>query len=490
MLGRAMSGALMTISDNFKHPAAWTSLRRSGAGWLSILLLAFLLDSAAAKDLYVSPGTAVGGEGTQGDPWHSIQTALKAAQPGDVIHLAEGVYAQDIKSVRDGTKGNPITIEGPATAVLTGAGANRVVEINHDFITLRGFSIDGKHAPKESMKSYRDKLLYIIGRARGDGVTGLLVTQMHLRNAGGECLRLRYQARDNEVSYSTFERCGVYDFVFHDGGKNGEGVYIGTAPEQLGKWGAPDSAVDRSDRNWIHHNTFNTQGNECVDIKEDSSANIIEYNDCAGQRDKESGGFDSRGDQNVFRYNTVHDTIGAGIRLGGDEEDDGLGNEVYGNTFKNTAAGGLNIQRLDQGKVCENTFERVDPIVMSRNEGGFVPETPCDSPLATAAGRAQNPTLVAKQAPDNAAPLKCTDPTKECLIGRLEGDERSRIKVFDASDVSLRGHHLRVLEARESKDGNKVNLTSLAGKTVQFQFDDIQRKILQDAVLVRIYDGA
>lgn len=43
------------------------------------------------------------------------------------------------------------------------------------------------------------------------------------------------------------------------------------------------------------------RGNECVDVKEGSTMNVIEYNDCAEQLDAESGCYDSRGNGNVFR---------------------------------------------------------------------------------------------------------------------------------------------------------------------------------------------
>ena len=85
--------------------------------------------------------------------------------------------------------------------------------------------------------------------------------------------------------------CGISDFEFNDGSKNGEGVYIGTAPEQLKDGKNPTAKIDRSNNNWVHHNQFNTQGNECVDIKEGSSFNLIENNRRTGQKDINSGGW-------------------------------------------------------------------------------------------------------------------------------------------------------------------------------------------------------
>ena len=326
---------------------------------LQALLIALCLGSTAtiawAETYFVAPYGNTSGNGSRSDPLQSIQEALERAKPGDTIELAPGRYFQDVRTVRNGQPGRPIIIRGGRNAVVSGAGANRIVEVNHDYIELHGFTIDGRHSPAQSKDSYRDKLIYAVGNRPGDGVTGLRIIHMKLRNAGGECVRLRYQAQRNEIANSSIENCGVYDFVYKDGGKNGEGVYIGTAPEQLGKRGVPDASVDRSNANWIHHNTFDTRGNECVDIKEGSSGNIVEHNRCTGQRDRKSAGLDSRGSGNTFRHNIVYGNRGAGIRLGGDANDDGVGNNAYSNTLRDNEVGSLKIQRGPQGKICGNT---------------------------------------------------------------------------------------------------------------------------------------
>ena len=137
---------------------------------------------------------------------------------------------------------------------------------------------------------------------------------------------------------------------------NGEGIYIGTAPEQRSDGKNPTSDPDESSSNWIHDNIFDTQGNECVDIKEGSSGNIVENNKCTGQKDAESGGLDARGSNNIFRFNEVYANVGAGVRLGGDASQDGIDNDVYQNTIKDNKNGGIKFQRKPQGKICGNTM--------------------------------------------------------------------------------------------------------------------------------------
>lgn len=58
---------------------------------------------------------------------------------------------------------------------------------------------------------------------------------------------------------------------------------------------------DRCNGNLVSGNRIATYGNECVEMKEGSSNNIIENNVCSNQLDVNSGCFCSRGDSNTFR---------------------------------------------------------------------------------------------------------------------------------------------------------------------------------------------
>jgi len=330
------------------------------------------------RTLYVAPGGSDANSGARpGDALATIQRAVDLAGPGDRVELAEGDYLQDLVSRRDGARGAPITIAGPAGAVVRGAGAPYVVEINHDYITLEGFSLDGLWDDPRAAAGYRNKLLYAIGTRPGNGVTGLRVLHMRLANAGGECLRLRYFASHNEVAHSTFRNCGVHDFRFGDG-KNGEAIYIGTARAQIDDGKNPTAELDRSAHNWVHHNSFDTRGNECVDIKEGATENLVEHNSCTGQRDPKSAGLDAQGDRNILRYNRVFGNSGAGVRLGGDLGSDGVENAVYGNVLTGNGGGGIKIVRGPQGPLCENQIadNGDDPIVGMR-EGAPDPSAPC-----------------------------------------------------------------------------------------------------------------
>lgn len=293
----------------------------------------------------------------------TIQHALDVVGPGDGVLLADGVYLQDFVTRRDGTAERPIIVSGSRHAVVKGTGEKpKIIEIGHDHYALADFTVDGLEGDRDEKENYRDKLIYVQGSEPLKGVTGLRILDMDIRNAGGECVRLKYFARNNEVARNRITGCGAYDFLFKGGGKNGEGVYIGTAPEQVAKDKNPTQDVDHSDGNRIHDNIIDTQGNECVDIKEGSSGNIVEHNICTGQKDKESAGLDSRGSGNIFRGNEVYGCIGAGIRLGGDDDDDGTDNIVEDNYLHDNGNGGIKIQRNPQKRICGNR--------LTDNDGG------------------------------------------------------------------------------------------------------------------------
>ena len=419
---------------------------------------------AASVDYYVNPAGSDANAGTDSTkPFKTIQHALDLAQPGARIILAPGVYAQDIHSVRDGAASAPITLAGPADAVVQGGGAARIIEINHDYVVLEGFTVDGLWGDPSSAAGYRDKLLYVLGKQPLDGVSGLRVVGMTFRNAGGECIRLRYFAQHNEIAASSISNCGVHDFRFNSGGKNGEGIYIGTAPEQRGDGKNPTADPDLSNANWIHHNTFDTQGNECVDIKEAATGNVVENNQCTGQRDPESGGFDARGSGNIFRANESYGNTGAGLRLGGDGSSDGIGNDVYGNSIHDNQAGGIKFQRQPQGQVCGN--------IMSNNAGGdavgtyaavFAPAADCAAPPAPTTTVAPTPTnappvATAISLPATSIPTSAPAPAavpSEQAPGCVYTIDGAQVKAIEAERFNLaQGRLAAIADAQQSGGG-------------------------------------
>lgn len=348
-IGLAIAGALLIVSFSLlKH---YNGNSPDVAKQLLIL------------SLYVAPD---GDDAHSGDrknaPLKTIQAAFTKAKPGTKISIADGTYIEQIKSVRNGTPEMPIVLSGSRNGLVRAPDPDgRLIEINHDFIQLQGFSVDGllPGTDGNAKEHYTDKLIYVTGKKPKNGITGLKIDDMLVQNAGGECIRLRYLAENNVISNSDVKNCGAYDFKFNGGGKNGEGIYIGTAPEQIADGKNPTEDIDTSHDNRVFGNNIVTNGNECVDIKEGAHHNTVENNLCSRQLDEQSGGFDARGNQNTFRGNTVYNVVGVGFRLGGDEKRDGKDNNIIKNKISNAAAGGIRTTRPQQGRICGNTFQNI-----------------------------------------------------------------------------------------------------------------------------------
>ena len=302
-------------------------------------------------------------------PSGSIQDALGSAQPGDTVVLGDVVYEQDIISVRDGTPDKRITITGSKNAVVNGKKQSRMIEINHSYITLDGFSVDGEKSSGKNPEDYNDKLIYVIGTKSPESIRengaeyessldGMVISNMHILNAGGECVRLRSFITNAEVVGNKIENCGVHDFVFPSSTVNGEVIYVGTSSNQWGDSKNSRAGPDLTKYVWIHENELISHGNECVDVKEGTTDVLVEYNVCSDQLDENSAGLDSRTDDIIFRYNDVSGCLGAGIRIGGHTIDGhtyGQNNEVYGNTFHSTEYSSVKTETGESHKMCENS---------------------------------------------------------------------------------------------------------------------------------------
>jgi len=289
------------------------------------------------RTLHVAANAAAPGDGSVASPYPRIAQAVAVALPGDTVLVGPGRYAEEVRTVRPGRAGAPIRILGRPGAHLVGPRGlhrGRLVQVLHDHVTLQSLEL-----------SHANILVWVQG-ARG---VHLLGSRLH--DAGGECVRLKGFAQANEVAHNLIARCGRARFSLARGAKNGEAVYIGTAPEQAGGW------PDRSDGNRVHHNRVAATA-ECVDVKEASRGNLVERNRCSGSKDPDGAGFSSRGDRNTFRYNLSSRHAGAGIRLGGDRTTQGVRNNVVGNTLTDNAGYGLKVMRRPQGRIAGNTFAR------------------------------------------------------------------------------------------------------------------------------------
>ncbi len=362
--------------------------------------------AAAQPPLYVSPDGRDSNDGaTQATALASIQAALERAAPGTTINLAPGVYHGGLTTVRAGAPGAPIVIKGPETgtdrdgryrAVLYGTG--RIVNIDHSWITLDGFTVDGQEqlhgvpfptsvqgidAWKASVQDRVEdgRLVYIGSAEESRDLTGITISNMFLNGAGGECVRLRNNAHGNTIVDSVIQYCGMYgkgDGEDRAEYHNGEGVYIGTSPKSDGQ---PMADNDTSSDNVVKRNIVRPFGSECFNIKENAHGNVFEDNVCSGNAESveyDGSNVELRGYDNVVRNNRISDSAGYTIKIQSDDEEfDKGGNVVENNQLANAASAYFKVKsQARQGSFCGNT---VTSGTLFSDNGETVPGTtsPC-----------------------------------------------------------------------------------------------------------------
>ncbi|MBI2910297.1 MAG: right-handed parallel beta-helix repeat-containing protein [Chloroflexi bacterium] len=273
---------------------------RLSLGLLSISpAAAFLLgdyvagpSQAAASIIHVDATTGNdANSGLEGSPFRTLQKALTVVQPGMTIRLATGIYQEENVTVIAGTASAPITIEPEPNArpILDGGSVLSGIRVVHSYYTIRNLEIRNINEG-----------VYL------EAVTGVVVENNIIRFVNNEGLRLHNSSTRNAIRNNTISGCGLIG--------NGEGIYVGTAPEQRFKInGRPDAST----YNLISGNEI-FDVDEGIDIKEDSSFNTVENNIIHHATDPNSGGINVRADQNYFYGNLSRDNAGAGLRFGGD----------------------------------------------------------------------------------------------------------------------------------------------------------------------------
>ncbi len=277
----------------------------------------------------------------------TFQFALSQMQPGDRLYVLPGIYSQAIATVRPGAPQQNIHITGNRQAIVRGSQDHRVLSINHSYVRVSGITIDSKHGKGLKLEDYRDKLVEV-GSLDNSPIVGVELEGLVLKNAYGECLRVRRHVHNSLIINNHISQCGLRDTRFGRGQSNSEGIYIGTAPEQWSLGG-----YDTTRNILIQGNTISRGIGECIDIKERATGVQVVANICEYPEQVNSGGINIRGSNNQVYANLVVNGAGAGIRIGGDEKLHARNNSVKDNHLANNAEGGLKIMNWPQ-EVCDN----------------------------------------------------------------------------------------------------------------------------------------
>ncbi|MBL8158855.1 hypothetical protein JNJ66_00145 [Candidatus Saccharibacteria bacterium] len=363
--------------------------------------LIYFAANAATVTYYVSPSGSDANTGTSASaPFKTIQRAMDLAQPGAVINLAEGVYTGKVTTKVAGTSANPITLQGPETgkdingrykAVVYGTGGH-VIDINHSYYTLKGFTVDGQKAIargeypttpanirgfKDSVQSraVNSKLVYVGAANDSRDIVGTRIDDMFLQGSGGECVRFRNNAMASAVSRSVIQWCGMYgagddssQYKYH----NAEGVYVGTSPKSTTQ---PMYANDTSNGILVTETTIRTFGSECFNVKENAHHNIIQNSECMYNDepiDYNGSNIEFRGDNNRVENTVVDGSRGYSVKFWSDSSTyDKGGNAIRLSALKNSAAAAISVKQAvaQLGEICGNTFAANGAIQEANNVG-------------------------------------------------------------------------------------------------------------------------
>lgn len=232
----------VVASANGRRDAASTASRTPTASAAPTVTPAAAVDCEAATVEVSTAGQLV--------------AALAKASPGAVIAMAPGTYVGEFVAKRSGTAADPITLCGPADAVLDGDDLEGGYVFHLDaakYWHLKGFTIT--NGQKGVM---------------ADGTVGSTIEGLTVHHIGDEAIHLRKYSTDNVVTGNDISDTGLRREKF------GEGVYVGSAESN---WGSiTRGRPDRSDRNIIDGNRISGTTSESIDVKEGTSSGIIRNN--------------------------------------------------------------------------------------------------------------------------------------------------------------------------------------------------------------------
>jgi hypothetical protein len=272
----------------------------------------------------------------------ALHDALAAAQPGDVIRLADGTYEGSFVAEASGEPDSPIHLCGDDAAVLDGGGTDDGTVLHLDGAAhwvLLGFTV--QNGQKGVM---------------ADGTVGSVIGGLTVRQIGDEAIHLRATSTDNRIVGNTISDTGLRKAEF------GEGIYIGTAESN---WcDITDCEPDRSDGNEIVGNAISGTTAEAVDIKEGTSSGLLHDNtfDGAAMTGDADSWVDVKGNDWVITGNRGENSPADGFQTHEVVDGWGTGNRFSGNvaTVNGPGYGFALTPELQNSVSCDNVAEGAD----------------------------------------------------------------------------------------------------------------------------------
>jgi len=233
--------------------------------------------------IFVDASAAGSEEGTADEPLSSVQQAIKVASPGQTIQVRPGTYDEKLTTVRSGTAENPITITGPPEALVTGNHDDYgLVRIHHSHIHITGLSFEGLiESNPDRLRSYIDgQLIQTRPPTTSDEYLSDIVIAPHRIGYSRKSLIGLERTENAEIGPLRVTGLAGADYlVGPDSDHNGELLYIGTAPNNLGSDWHPWTEFDQTRDVRIHHldNSAGHPHAEIVDLKPGTHDIVVEY---------------------------------------------------------------------------------------------------------------------------------------------------------------------------------------------------------------------
>ena len=231
-----------------------------------------------------------------------LEAALRAAQPGQTIRLAPGTYHGAFLARAAGTASAPITLTGPATAVLTNPESSGTA--GSCSTPADGFD------PGYGIWLYGAAHWRLSGFTVADAKKGIMIDAsphvtvdgVHVHHIGDEGVHFRRSSADGTIQNSRIENTGLTQPQY------GEGIYLGSANSNWSCYG-DTGGVDASDRIRVLNNRVGPDVTaEHVDVKEGTVGGLIRGNTwngrgIAGQNSADSW-LDVKGSDYLIENNT------------------------------------------------------------------------------------------------------------------------------------------------------------------------------------------
>ena len=206
----------------------------------------------ATNDFYVSPTGNDTNPCISSAPCQTIQKGVDMLQPGDVLHILEGVYTEAVTVSKAGMQSAPIRIIGEG-AVLQNGGVNAFSVLNSQWVTFEGLTITGYSANDFRLRqshylTFRNNKLQFTYSAILvlDGVSHLLIENNEMYQTypeGSTWSTLKASKYEGAGVYASSHGQGMYyirNNYFHD---SMNGVYLS----------------DSGAGNWMNANVFVSQ---------------------------------------------------------------------------------------------------------------------------------------------------------------------------------------------------------------------------------------